>query len=224
QNEVIARTQEIVKEVLPEGYKMELDGTAAGLGESFKSLTTALILGLIVAYMILAIQFNSFIHPVIVLVALPFSLTGVVLILWMTGISLNLFSFIGVIVLMGISKKNSIMMVEYTNNLRNAGEKNVVTALLKACSIRLRPILMTSAATIAAALPLIIGNSIGQETRTPMGLAIIGGSIVSTAFTLIVVPSLYKLMSRLENNNAVHMNGDVSQFKTNDQINETMTI
>ena len=162
--------------------------------------------------MILAIQFNSFIHPVIVLVALPFSLTGVLLILWMTGISLNLFSFIGVIVLMGISKKNSIMMVEYTNSLRHAGEKNVVSALLNACAIRLRPILMTSAATIAAALPLVIGNSIGQETRTPMGLAIIGGSIVSTAFTLIVVPSLYKMMSRLENNKDIVLNED--DFKT----------
>lgn len=198
QSEVIARTKEIAKDVLPDGYKMELEGTAAGLGESFKSLSTALVLGLIVAYMILAIQFNSFIHPIIVLVALPFSLTGVVLILWMTGVSLNLFSFIGVIVLMGISKKNSIMMVEYTNNLREAGEKSVVTALLQACSIRLRPILMTSAATIFAAFPLIIGDSIGQETRTPMGLAIIGGSIVSTVFTLVVVPSLYKMMSRLE--------------------------
>lgn len=215
QNEAIARTQQIVKEVLPEGYKMELDGTAAGLGESFRSLSTALVLGLIVAYMILAIQFNSFIHPVIVLVALPFSLTGVLLILWMSGISLNLFSFIGVIVLMGISKKNSIMMVEYTNSLRHAGEKNVVTALLNACSIRLRPILMTSAATIAAALPLVIGNSIGQETRTPMGLAIIGGSIVSTAFTLIVVPSLYKMMSRLESNKTIVLNED--DFKTEHQ-------
>ncbi len=207
QNEVIARAQAIGKEVLPEGYKMELDGTSAGLGESFKSLSTALILGIIVAYMILAIQFNSFIHPVVVLVALPFSLTGVLLILWMTGTSLNLFSFIGVIVLMGISKKNSIMMVEYTNNLRNNGEKDIISALLNACAVRLRPILMTSAATIAAAVPLIIGNSIGQETRTPMGLAIIGGTIVSTTFTLIVVPSLYKMMSKLENNKTIQLEG-----------------
>ena len=207
QNEVIDRTKAIAKEVLPEGYKMKLDGTAAGLGQSFKSLSMALVLGLLVAYMILAIQFNSFIHPVVVLVALPFSLTGVLAILWVSGFSLNLFSFIGVIVLMGISKKNSIMMVEYTNQLRSDGEKNVIQALLRACSIRLRPILMTSAATVAAALPLIIGNSIGQETRTPMGLAIIGGSVVSTIFTLIVVPSLYKMMSRLENNKETHLEG-----------------
>lgn len=198
QNQVIDRTQAIAKEVLPDGYRIELDGTAAGLGDSFKSLSQALILGLIVAYMILAIQFNSFIHPLVVLVALPFSLTGVLFILWVSQISLNLFSFIGVIVLMGISKKNSIMMVEYTNQLRAQGEKDVTQALLNASAIRLRPILMTSVATVAAALPLILGNSIGQETRTPMGLAIIGGSLVSTLFTLIVVPSLYKMLTRFE--------------------------
>jgi multidrug efflux pump subunit AcrB len=148
--------------------------------------------------MILAVQFNSFIHPITVLVALPFSLTGVLLILWGTGSSLNLFSFIGVIVLMGIAKKNSIMMVEYTNQIRHGEHKSVSDSLLEACGIRLRPILMTSTATVAAALPLILGNSIGQETRTPMGLTIIGGSIVSTIFTLIVVPSLYQLLTRFE--------------------------
>lgn len=198
QNQVLARAEEIGRKVLPEGYSLELEGAAAGLGESFKSLSTALVLGLLVAYMILAVQFNSFIHPITVLVALPFSLTGVLLILWMTGSSLNLFSFIGVIVLMGISKKNSIMMVEYTNHIRYGEHKNVSDSLLEACGIRLRPILMTSTATVAAALPLIMGNSIGQETRTPMGLTIIGGSIVSTIFTLIVVPSLYQLLTRFE--------------------------
>lgn len=198
QAQALARTQEIGREVLPEGYALSFEGTAAGLSESFQSLTVALLLGILVAYMILAIQFNSFIHPVIVLVALPFSVTGALLILWISGVSLNLFSFIGVIVLMGIAKKNSILMVEYTNKLRQAGEKDIEQALLKGCSIRLRPILMTSFATVAAALPLVIGDSMGQETRTPMGLTIIGGTIVSTIFTLLVVPSLYRLLSRFE--------------------------
>jgi multidrug efflux pump subunit AcrB len=122
------------------------------------------------------------------------------LILWVTGVSLNLFSFIGIIVLMGIAKKNAILLVEFTNHVRAEREKgfSVREALIEACPVRLRPILMTSVATVAAALPLIIGDSIGQETRTPMGLTIIGGTIVSTVLTLYVVPSLYLVLSRLE--------------------------
>jgi multidrug efflux pump subunit AcrB len=200
QQSVLDRARVIANEVLPTGYGFSLEGAAAGLSESFKSLSMALVLGIVVAYMILAVQFNSFIHPISVLVALPFSLTGAFLILWMFGVSLNLFSFIGIIVLMGIAKKNSILLVEFTNHVRAGGERDVRKALLDACPVRLRPILMTSAATVAAAIPLAIGNSIGQETRTPMGLTIIGGSIVSTIFTLFVVPSFYLLLSRLERN------------------------
>ncbi len=121
-------------------------------------------------------------------------MSGAVVILWATGSSLNLFSFIGLVVLMGIAKKNSILLVEFTNHVRSDGEKDPTLALMKACPIRLRPILMTSVATVAAALPLIFGNAIGQETRTPMGLVIIGGTIVSTVFSLFVVPSLYRVL------------------------------
>lgn len=198
QGVVLARAGEIAREVLPEGYSFSLEGASAGLKESFQNLLAALLMGILVAYIILAVQFNSFVHPVSVLVALPFSITGAILVLWLTGVSLNLFSFIGIIVLMGIAKKNSILLVEFTNQIRERGENNVREALIKACPIRLRPILMTSVATVAAAIPLMIGNSIGQETRTPMGLTIVGGTIVSTLFTLIVVPSLYLVLSRLE--------------------------
>jgi multidrug efflux pump subunit AcrB len=155
--------------------------------------------------MILAVQFNSFVHPISILAALPFSLTGALLVLWMFNVSLNLFSFIGLIVLMGIAKKNSILLVEFTNHVRVEGEKNLTTAILKACPIRLRPILMTSVATVAAAAPLIFGNSIGQETRTPMGLTIVGGTIVSTFFTLFVVPCLYKLLAFFESKKKIDL-------------------
>jgi hydrophobe/amphiphile efflux-1 (HAE1) family protein len=205
QGRVLARAQELAREILPEGYSLSLEGASAGLAESFRSLTGALILGILVAYMILAVQFNSFLHPMTVLVALPFSVTGAMLILYLSGVSLNLFSFIGVIVLMGIAKKNSILLVEFTNHVRAAGTKDVRKALIEACPIRLRPILMTSVATVAAAIPLVFGNSIGQETRTPMGLTIIGGTVVSTIFTLIVVPSLYLLLSRLERESTVDL-------------------
>jgi multidrug efflux pump subunit AcrB len=200
QQSVLSRAQAISREELPAGYTFSLEGAAAGLAESFRSLFLAMILGIVVAYMILATQFNSFVHPIAVLVALPFSLTGAFLILWLFGISLNLFSMIGIIVLMGIAKKNSILLVEFTNHTRAHGEADVRKALLEACPIRLRPILMTSVATVCAAIPLAVGNSIGQETRTPMGLTIIGGTIVSTAFTLFVVPSIYLMLSKLERN------------------------
>lgn len=205
QAKVLDRAMEIAREVLPQGYRAELEGASAGLAESFKSLTVALLLGIVVAYMVLAVQFNSFIHPVSVLIALPFSVTGALLALWAFGVSLNLFSFIGLIVLMGIAKKNSILLVEFTNQVRHHNPKvGVMEALLEGCPIRLRPILMTSVATVVAASPLIFGNSLGQETRTPMGLTIVGGTILSTILTLFVVPSLYKVLSRFERPETVH--------------------
>jgi hydrophobe/amphiphile efflux-1 (HAE1) family protein len=198
QQAALARAQALAKEHLPENYRVGLDGAAAGLAEGFQSLLTALIMGFVVAYMVLAIQYNSFLHPISVLMALPFGLTGAVLSLWAFGQSLNLFSFIGIIVLMGIAKKNSILLVDFTNQVRARGERDVRKALIEACPVRLRPILMTSVATIAAAMPLVLGNDIGQETRTPMGLTIIGGSFVSTIFTLFVVPCIYLLLAKLE--------------------------
>ena len=205
QAKVLARAMDIAKEVLPAGYAASLEGASAGLNESFKSLTVALMLGIAVAYMVLAVQFNSFIHPISVLVALPFSVTGAVLALYFFGVSLNLFSFIGLIVLMGIAKKNSILLVEFTNQVREHKHGVAVhDALLEGCPVRLRPILMTSTATVAAAMPLIFGNSLGQETRTPMGLTIVGGTLLSTVLTLFVVPCLYKVLSRFEKAESVH--------------------
>ncbi|WP_415062872.1 efflux RND transporter permease subunit [Bdellovibrio sp.] len=195
---VLEKASAIAKEILPTGYSYALEGASAGFAESFKSLYGALMIGILVAYLILAVQFNSFIHPVSVLIALPFSVTGALVALWMFDVSLNLFSFIGLIVLMGIAKKNSILLVEFTNQVRRHGEENISEALLKACPVRLRPILMTSVATVAAALPLVVGAGIGAETRLPMGLSIIGGTIISTLLTLFVVPALYLMLSPLE--------------------------
>jgi multidrug efflux pump subunit AcrB len=120
---VLERARKIAAEILPKGYAFALEGGAAGLAESFKSLNLALLLGILIAYMILAVQFNSFVHPLSVLVALPFSVTGALITLWISGVSLNLFSFIGLVVLMGIAKKNSILLVEFTNHVR-AAKKN----------------------------------------------------------------------------------------------------
>jgi hydrophobe/amphiphile efflux-1 (HAE1) family protein len=197
QSVVLESAKNIANEILPAGYSFNLEGAAAGFSSSFQNLYLVLFIGILVAYMILAIQFNSFRDPISVLMALPFSATGAFLILWMTGSSLNLFSFIGLIVLMGIAKKNSIMLIEFTTQLNREEKLGYVDALLKACPIRLRPILMTSVATVMAATPLVMGGGLGHETREPMGLVIIGGTIVSTAFTLFVVPLFYLALNEM---------------------------
>lgn len=199
QSDVINQARAIAHEILPDGYTFALEGASAGFSQAFASLYAALLIGVLVAYLILAVQFNSFVHPFSVLMALPFSVTGALVALWVFNQSLNLFSFIGLIVLMGIAKKNSILLVEFTNQLREREkDKSVYDALVEACPVRLRPIIMTSVATVAAALPLVIGSGMGSETRTPMGLSIVGGTIFSTLLTLFVVPSLYLVLARFE--------------------------
>ena len=198
QQEALARAEAIAREVLPKDYKLRFVGGSQSFQESFASLWFVLLLGVIVAYMVLASQFNSFVHPVTVLMALPFSMSGAFLTLLAFGHSLNIFSFIGLILLMGIVKKNSILLVDFTNHVRARGEVSVRAALLEACPIRLRPILMTSVATIAAALPLALAFGPGAELRAPMAIAVIGGVFVSTLLTLFVVPCVYELLSRFE--------------------------
>ena len=147
--------------------------------------------------MVLASQFDSFIHPITVLLALPFSLSGAFVSLYFAGQSLNLFSMIGLILLMGIVKKNSILLVDFTNQRRAEG-LDAGAALLEACPVRLRPIVMTSVATIAGALPAALALGPGSETRVPMAISIIGGVSVSTLLTLFVVPCAYSIFSKFE--------------------------
>ncbi len=198
QQEALARAREIAREVLPPEYRVRFVGGSQSFQESFASLWFVLLLGVVVAYMVLASQFNSLIHPVTVLMALPFSVSGAFLTLLAFGHSLNIFSFIGLILLMGIVKKNSILLVDFTNQVRDRGGIAVRAALLEACPVRLRPILMTSFATIAAALPLALAFGPGAELRAPMAIAVIGGVLVSTLLTLFVVPCVYELLARFE--------------------------
>ncbi len=197
QDKVLQEVEKIAKETLPEEYRIVFSGSSETFKESFNSLLFALYLGLIVAYMVLGTQYNSFVHPFVVLLALPFSLSGAWVALWLFNSSLNIFSFIGLILLMGIAKKNSILLVDFTNQRRNEGA-SVRDALLTACPQRLRPILMTSFATIAAAIPPALALGPGAETRIPMAIVILGGILISTILTLFVVPCAYSLMSRLE--------------------------
>ena len=198
QADALEAVNKIAKEVLPEGYRVVFSGSAKVFKESFNSLFFALWLGVIVAYMILASQFNSYIHPFTVLLALPFSISGALIALFIGNQSLNIYSMIGLILLMGIVKKNSILLVEFTNHVRRDEGMNVHDALMKACPIRLRPILMTSISTVAAAVPPALAIGPGAETRVPMAIAVIGGVVLSTILTLLVVPCAYSLMARFE--------------------------
>ena len=155
----------------------------------------ALEVSIVVAYMVLASQFNSFAHPLTVLVALPFSVSGAFVALWITHQSLNIYSMIGLVLLMGIVKKNSILLVDFTNQVREKSGKSVYDSLVEACPVRLRPILMTSIATIAGAIPAALAIGPGAESRVSMATAVIGGVIVSTILTLYIVPCVYSLLS-----------------------------
>ena len=194
QDKALAKVEELAKGS-PVGVRVVLGGASVAFRESMSSLLFALVLGIIVAYMILASQFNSFLHPVTVLTILPLSIAGAAFALWGTGRSLNIFSMIGLLLLMGIVKKNSIILVDYANQLREKG-RSAAAAILRAGPVRLRPILMTSVATMMAAIPAALGLGAGSETRAPMAVAVIGGLIVSTALSLLVVPAFYLLAAR----------------------------
>lgn len=203
QSEVMEFVEKKAKEILPKGYHLVLSGSSQAFNESFNSLIGALILGIYVAFMVLASQFNSFLHPVIILLALPFSVTGALWAMWMSDTSVNIYSLIGILLLMGIVKKNSILLVEFTYHKRKEG-LGVREALVSACPVRLRPILMTSIATIAGALPEALARGAGAETIRPMAIAVVGGVSVSTFLTLFVVPCAYSLFSRLESHEHGH--------------------
>jgi hydrophobe/amphiphile efflux-1 (HAE1) family protein len=196
QEEAIKKVALIAEKVLPPGYRAIPSGSSQQFKETFQSLIFALLMGLIVSYMVLASQFNSFVDPITVLIALPFSLTGAFAALYVSNQSINIYSMIGIILLMGLVKKNSILLVDFTNHVRLTTKADIKKALQEACPVRLRPILMTSIATIAAAVPPALAIGPGAETRIPLAMAIIGGVSVSTMLTLFVVPCVYSLIAK----------------------------
>jgi len=194
---------ELVGKDMPAGYSIVLGGASTTFRESSSSLMFALIVGIIVAYMVLASQFNSFMHPITVLTILPLSVSGAAAALSMGNMTLNMFSMIGLLLLMGISKKNSIILVDFANQVAGEG-KDARSAMLKAGPARLRPILMTSIATLMAAIPPALGLGPGAETRAPMAIGIIGGLFVSTLLSLLVVPAFYVLADRFKSRLPAH--------------------
>ncbi len=186
----------IANEVLPRGSSTALAGESRELEESGSALYFAFLLALVVVFMVLASQFESLVHPFTVLLAVPLAVTGALLTLKLAGSTLNVYSQIGMILLIGLVTKNSILLVEYINQMKERG-MDTLAAAQEAGRIRLRPILMTSVATVAGALPIALGLGAGSLSRRPLGYAIVGGLIFSTLLTLYVVPAVYVIFDGL---------------------------
>ena len=193
----------LAKEMLPGCSTTALSGESRELSESGSSLYFAFALALLVVFMVLASQFESLVHPFTVLLAVPLAVTGALAVLWISGSTINLYSQIGMILLIGLVTKNSILLVEYANQLKEQG-KSAMEAMLEAGRIRLRPIMMTSVATVTSAVPIALGLGAGSISRRPLGYAIIGGVLVSTVLTLYLVPVVYTLMDRLTARRRAH--------------------
>jgi len=179
---------------LPAGIKREFAGQSLEYSSSSAKLYFMFLLAILFIYLVLSAQFESFVHPFTILLSVPLAVFGAILTLFVFGQSLNIYSQIGLIMLIGLVTKNSILIVEFSNQLRERGD-NVIEAVVQASTIRLRPILMTSFSTILGVLPIAIGLGAGAESRRPLGLAVAGGMFFSTFLTLVLVPVVYTILT-----------------------------
>jgi len=195
-NKALDDIQANAKKILPAGYRTALTGQSRDYRETSASLYVTFAVSLIFIYLVLAAQFESWVHPLTIMFSVPLALTGALLALVATGNNINLYSEIGIILLIGLVTKNGILMVDYANRLR-AGGGELIPAAVKAAKIRFRPILMTSLAMIMGGLPLALATGPGSQSRQPLGWAVVGGLVFSTFFTLLVTPVFYILITRL---------------------------
>jgi len=182
--------KEIKKIVIPSDIMIDFGGEAEEQTKAFKDLALLLVLGIFLVYMVMAAQFESFLDPFIVLFAVPFTLTGVILALFVTGLTLNVISFLGLVMLTGIVVNNAIVLISYINILRARGY-SVYDAITQGGRDRLRPVLMTTITTLGGLLPLALSRGVGSETWQPIGVTMVGGLSVSTLITMLFVPTLY---------------------------------
>ncbi|HET8940329.1 MAG TPA: efflux RND transporter permease subunit [Polyangiales bacterium] len=194
--EGLKEVNKVADKVVPKEMTTDYAGMGEVMTESFGYMAIALVLGIIIVYMILGAQFDSMLHPLTIMLSLPLSVVGAFGALFISGMTLNIFSMIGFIMLMGLVTKNAILLVDYANHLRDQG-KPIIEALITAGATRLRPILMTTFAMIFGMLPVALALGEGGEARAPMAVVVIGGLITSTMLTLVVVPVVYTFMDRI---------------------------
>jgi len=180
---------------LPAGVRTDLSGQSREFRDSSSKLYFMFILAVVFIFLVLAAQFESFVHPATILISVPLAVIGAIFSLWIFHLSLNIYSQIGLVMLIGLVTKNSILIVEFANQLRKRG-LSILEAVVQASRIRLRPILMTSFSTVVGILPIAMGLGAGAESRQPLGIAIVGGMLFSTFLTLLLVPAVYIFMAR----------------------------
>jgi HAE1 family hydrophobic/amphiphilic exporter-1 len=180
---------------MPQGITAMVSGQNEEMQDSFRSMQFALLLAVFLVYIVMASQFESLVHPLVILFTIPLALVGAVLALFLTGTTVNVVAFIGIIMLAGIVVNNAIVLVDLINQLQAQGLEKT-SAIMEAGQARLRPILMTTLTTVLGLLPMAIGFGEGSELRTPMAITVIGGLLVSTLLTLVVIPVVYSLLDR----------------------------
>ncbi|MFZ9993546.1 MAG: efflux RND transporter permease subunit [Steroidobacteraceae bacterium] len=193
--EALNYVEQVIREEIPEGVQINYDGESREYRQSGERIWLTFAFAVLIVYLVLAAQFESFIHPLIILATVPLAISGALIGLWIFGASINVFSQIGAIMLIGIACKNGILIVEFANQLRDRGVE-FVEAVIEAASIRLRPVLMTSLCTAFGAVPLMLSVGAGAESRQAIGSAVFFGTLFAVALTLFVVPSLYALIAR----------------------------
>ncbi len=193
--EALAYTENVIRAEVPQGVQINYDGESREFKLSGGKLWVTFAFALLIVYLVLAAQFESFIHPLVILATVPLAITGALVGLWLFGASINVFSQIGAIMLIGIACKNGILIVEFANQLRDRG-REFVEAVVEASAIRLRPILMTSLCAAFGAVPLMLASGAGAESRQAIGSAVFFGIVLSLGLTLFVVPALYTLIAR----------------------------
>jgi multidrug efflux pump subunit AcrB len=179
----------------PHGTVLTVRGTINNMNDSFRAFAIGLVMAIVLVFLILMAQFASFVDPLVILLAIPPGISGVILILLLTGTTINIMSLMGVLMTMGIAVSNSILIVEFTGQLRKQGLK-LEEAIITACKVRLRPILMTTLATVLGLIPMALALEAGSEQYAPLARAILGGLTVSGIVTVFLVPSAYLLIHR----------------------------
>jgi multidrug efflux pump len=193
--EVLAALDAAAAEVLPAEARIDYKGESLDLRDGTQAVLFIFVLALLVVYLVLAAQFESFVHPFVIMLTVPLAVVGALLGLYFTGQTLNIYSQIGMVMLIGLAAKNGILIVEFANQMRDAG-REFDQAVVEAASMRLRPVLMTALTTVAGTMPLILATGPGAETRFVIGVAVFSGVLFATLFTLFVIPAAYGLLAR----------------------------